>query len=328
MKIPWGLFLLLLFLPLAAGTSAQQTAPPVLEPGEATALAELMCRQLPNVATILEVVKIEDPGVGTNAGPAEDPRVTDDVYDALVWLGSYSLPCLVDRLDDAHWMPDPRMEPLMGAPTIGDVAYMILGDKGVPDLLPSLAHRKPEDMRMDDWFLWPTVGDHRRRLQAAVCDWLIKHPNCCSAPLITRKAALSGPKFRMSANDLAEAHERFSQLRLGMSAAQVLNIAGKPDAIDQGNESGEPVPPGSKPIGLLGFCADDRNEHLAYIYFTERWTSEIARRDPLRDHYVILFFSAEGKFTRMFSNVADISPIFPSTVAAWHRLMWGEPVKK
>jgi len=54
---------------------------------------------------------------------------------------------------------------------------------------------------------------------------------------------------------------------------------------------------------------------------------QIARRDPLHDQYVILYFSGEGKFTRMFSNVADISPIFPRSTASWRQLMWGEGIK-
>jgi hypothetical protein len=51
-------------------------------------------------------------------------------------------------------------------------------------------------------------------------------------------------------------------------------------------------------------------------------------RDPLRDQYVILFFFAEGKFTGMFSNIADISPILPRSKASCQRLMWGEPKLK
>lgn len=327
MKITGILLALLLLVPLAARTSAQPTASGALEPGDATRLAKLMCRQLPNVTSIIATVQIQ----GGEAKPAaEDPLVIDDVYDALVWLGPYSLPCLVDRLADTQWMPDPRSEPLLGTPLIGDVAYMILGDKGVSDVLPALAHRKPNDMRMDDWFTWPTVGDHRRRLQIAVREWLRQHPNCCAAPPVGRKAALSGVKFRMSASDLARVAVQFSRLRPGMSPAQVLEIAGKPDAVDKRGERGdEPFSiANARLVGLLGFCSGDRNENLAYIYFTERWTDLVSRRDPLRDRYVIVFFSAEGKFTRMFSNVAGISPIFPSTVAAWHRLMWGEPVKK
>jgi hypothetical protein len=74
---------------------------------------------------------------------------------------------------------------------------------------------------------------------------------------------------------------------------------------------------------LLGICSGDHNENLAYIYFVERWTEEIGRRDPLHDRYVIVYFSAEGKFTRMFSNIADIPPVFPQSAASWQRLLWG-----
>lgn len=115
-----------------------------------------------------------------------------------------------------------------------------------------------------------------------------------------------------------------------MSTEQVLSIAGKPDAIDKREESQSTNSTGPpQHIGLLGFCAADRGENLAYIFFTERWTIDIFRHDPLRDRYVILFFFAEGKFTRMFSNVADIPPIFPQSETSWRRLMWGEPkIKK
>jgi|HubBroStandDraft_6_1064221.scaffolds.fasta_scaffold09624_4 hypothetical protein len=322
MGIDKVLFVTLLLLS-AATVAAQQAAPPGLDPAQATELAELMCRQLPNVATILERIQTNDAPLG----PAKDPPVIDDVYDTLVGLGPYSLPCLVDQSADTRWMPDPRSEPLLGIPVIGDVAYMILADMGVRDVLPALAHKKPDQMRMDDYFLWPSVGDHRKRLQAAVRAWLGRHPGCCAAPQIIRTIR-SAPKFRMSAADLARAKTQFSRLRPGMSSEQVIDIVGKPDAIDRNDGSGDPSVSGSRRLGLLGFCASDHNENLAYIYFTERWGDEIALRDPLRDRYLILFFSAQGKFTRMFSNVADIPPIFPTGQAIWERLMWGPPVKK
>ena len=102
-----------------------------------------------------------------------------------------------------------------------------------------------------------------------------------------------------------------------MKPEQVLKIAGKPDAIDPGDNS-----PDHWHTALLGDCANDHNEKLAYIYFIERWADEIARRDPLRDRYVIVFFSGEGKLTRMFSNVASIAPILPPrSYRAWLRLI-------
>jgi len=297
-----------------------------LNSAEAGQLAELNCRQLPNVTTILETIQVPNDAPNSNIPPATEPPVTDDVYDALVRLGRFSLSCLTDRLIDTQWMPDPRSEPLLGVPLVGDVAYMILSDKGVPDVLPKLAHKKPHQLRMDDYFLWPSIGDHRLRLQSAVRAWLAQHPDCCAAPTIVRKA-VSKPKFQMSAVEFAATRTRLSRLRPGMSTEQVLSIAGKPDAIDT-SERSQSTSSVSQHIGLLGFCAADRGENLAYIFFTERWTGDILRRDPLRDRYVILFFSTEGKFTRMFSNIADIPPIFPRSEKTWQRLMWGEPKPK
>jgi hypothetical protein len=323
-RIPRAIFLLLFCLLLATTTPAQQTSPrPELDPTEATKLAELMCRQLPNVGTILEVVRIQTPNGPAPAAPSHEPMVIDDVYDALVRLGPYSLPCLTDRLLDTRWMPDPRSEPLLGAPLVGDVAYMILMDKGVQDILPTLGHQPPDMPGMLYYLWWPSVGNHRQRLQTAIRAWVLKHPHCCGGPPMMRPTAPSRVQLRMSTTALAKARVGFSRLRPGVSPAEVLKITGKPDAIDPGGDS-----PDHFRVSLLGFCANDHNEHLAYIYFTERWTDDVARRDPLRDRYVIVFFSAEGKMTRMFSNVAGIPPIFPQNKTVWERLMWGPPPKK
>ena len=327
MTLPKSLLLLFFLLPTFLFSRSAPAGSP--NAAEARQLAELMCRQLPNVTTIVETIQIPTNAPHNSVDPVAEPFVNDDVYDTLVLLGRYSLPCLTDRLADTHWMPDPRPEPLLGVPLVGDVAYMILADKGVPDMLPKLAHKKPDQLRMDDYFLWPSVGNHRLRLQAAVREWLAEHPNCCAAPSIVGKL-VSKPIFRMSANELALTRRRLSHLRPGMSAEQALRLAGKPDAIDKGEEnqgtSSVSVP---QHIHLLGLCAADRGENLAYIFFAERWGGDILRRDPLRDRYVILFFSAEGKFTRMFSNIADIPPIFPQSETSWQRLMWGEPkIKK
>jgi hypothetical protein len=278
-------------------------------------LAEFMCRQLPNVGTIPEIISSNGPSVNPPP-PPQEPPVTDDVYDALTQLGPYSLPCLTDRLLDSRWTLDPRTEPLLGAPVVGDVAYMILGDKGVPDFLPQLTHKKPGQLMMDDYFLWPRVGDHRLRLQTAVREWLVKHPSCCGAPPNLRDSAPTQLKSRMSKIDLEKARSGFSRLRLGMSPEEVLKITGNPDAMDRGTSDTD-----HRHTNLLGFCANDHGENLAYIYFTERWTDEIARRDPLRDRYVVVFFSTEGKLTRLFSNVVTIMPMFPRTYADWLRLV-------
>lgn len=311
--------MLLLLFPPDAVLFAQPSPQASLSPTEARKLAALMCGQLPNVGTILEYVRGESPR-GTAPAPPQEPIVTDDVYDALVRLGPYSVPCLTDRLLDTRWMPDPREEPLLGVPRVGDVAYMILADKGEPDFFPQLTHKKPDELRMDDYFSWPSVGDRRKQLQNAVRAWIAKHPDCCGAIPTLRKTARSHVISRMSTANFGKALAGFSSLRPGMSTAEVLQIAGKPDAVDPGGSD-----PDHWHTNLLGVCANNHNENLAYIYLTERWTDEIARRDPLRDRYVILFFSAEGKFTRMFSNIVEIPPAFPRNQVTWETLMWGVP---
>jgi hypothetical protein len=315
MKIPKQL-LLVLFLSQITVVFAQPVARPKLSVTEAKSLTELICGQLPNIGTILETVRIEVPE--PTSAPPQERTVTDDVYDALLELGPYSLNCLTDKLLDSRWMPDPRSEPLLGAPVVGDVAYMILADKGVPDLLPQLAHKQPNELRMDDYFMWPSIGDHRQRLQNAVRQWLIKHPDCCGAAPVLDSTAPSTLKLRMSRTELEKARSQFSRFRLGMSPEEVLTLMPTPDAIDRGSESDA----FHWETALLGLCANDHSENLAYIYFIERWTDEIARRDPLRDRYVIVFFSDEGKLTRMFSNVAAISPILPPrTYQHWLHLV-------
>jgi hypothetical protein len=124
-------------------------------------------------------------------------------------------------------MPDPRSEPLLGTPLVGDVAYMILADKGVKDVLPSLAHKKPDELRMDDYFLWPSLGDHRKRLQNAIRGWLVKHLDCCGTLPMRRSTAPSRVKFQMTTAALEKARKGFSQLRPGMSSADVIKDDGK-----------------------------------------------------------------------------------------------------
>ena len=314
-----------LFVLLSVTSSAQPPEHPVPGADRGKELAELMCQQLPNLTTFPDAIKTVNGGYTTDVSAPGRP-VFDDVYDTLTELGRSSVPCLVDQMADTRWMPDPRMEPLLGGPVVGDVAYMVLRAKGVPDFLPKLAHRKLEEMRMDDWFLWPNKGDNRQRLQAAVRAWVDNHPECCAVRHTTRKAAPAAPVLRASATALAAAHDRFSRLRLGMSPTQAQSIVGKPDAVDRDDDNGEKLLAGRSP-GLLGFCAHDHNENLAYIYFIERWTKDVLRREPLRDRYVIVYFSARGKLTRLFSNVVEISPVFLTDLEAWERLAWGKTPK-
>jgi hypothetical protein len=290
-----------------------------LNPAEAGELADLMCRQLPNLTTFDENAIVVAAPV-SRASPVIQLPLNDDVFATLRMLGKYSLGCLTDRITDVRWMPDPRTEPLLGAPLVGDVAYMVLTSKGVPDLLPGLAHRDINTLRMDFWFHWPTLGNNRLKLQAAVRRWITLHPNCCGEIEPVTGGAV---KFRMSGAELRAASVRVSRLRPGMNDKQVLGILGKPDAEDnKPTVMGDPSGP-----GLLTIGSRDRNEDVAWIYFFERWTDKVGLRDTLRDRYVILYF-AENRFVNAFSNVEEIAPIFPRTKSEWERAMWGPPVKK
>lgn len=311
---------LVLLSTIASELRGQQNPSPSLSPTEATKLAQLMCSQLPNLASVQDAVITID---SHDRKPTVEPFVWDDVYDALINLGKYSVPCLVNSLSDTRWMPDPRMEPLLGAPVIGDVAYMVLTEKGVPDLLPSLAKKNPKDMGMDDYFLWPSRGDNRLRLQAAVRKWTVEHPNCCAAPPTVRNS-FSKPLFRMSLREVDAARQSFARLRPSMSNLDVRRIVGEPVAVEREDANGDTGSDGNA-LHLLGVCSGGHNERSAYIYFVERWTKDIGRRDPLRDRYVIVYFNADGRFTRMFSNVTQISPIFPKGERSWQRVMWGRP---
>jgi SanA protein len=291
---------------------------------EAERLAKTMCAQLPNLGAFvehLEVGALHAPGVEPDTNLAFG-LIGDDTFDALFRLGSYSVPCLVDRLDDTRWMPDPRTEPLSGAPLVADVAYMVLLKKGVPDLLPALAHQK--NMRMDEYFRWPSSAGHRKQLQNAVRTWVREHPACCGDSEIDLRAASAQPVVHMTEDQVVEVGEKFRRLRPGMDPEEVLRLVGAPDAEDRGdvgsaNSQHSPM--------LLGGASNHRNEKLAYIYFTERWADEISRRDPLHDSYVILYFSGQDRFIRMFSNVPEIAPMVPSDSSAWKRMAGGDPLQ-
>jgi hypothetical protein len=194
---------------------------------------------------------------------------------------------------------------------------MILGDKGVSDVLPELAHKNPNEMIMGDSYIWASTGNHRQQLQDAVRAWIAAHPDCCGEPPTVRTTAPSLMKFQMSDTELVRTRRHFRKLRPGMNPEAVLSILGKPDAIDRTSD------PEQSEANLLGLCAANRNENVAYIYFVERWADEIGRRDPLRDRYAIVYFSAEGKLTRVFSNVSAITPLFPASETEWLKLAWG-----
>jgi hypothetical protein len=83
--------------------------------------------------------------------PFKGEPVSDAVYNELIAVGHPAIPCLVDKIDDATPMPDPRKAPpIPGGVAVGDVALFVLSDVSsvdFKDLLP------PEVLKE-----WPEQG--------------------------------------------------------------------------------------------------------------------------------------------------------------------------
>ena len=105
------------------------------------------------------------------------------------------------------------------------------------------------------------------------------------SPALQNENAPTQPGFQISETELARGINQFSQLRAGMTLAEIQSIVGKPDGVDRGLESTE-----HSRTDLLGLQTHNHNENLAYVYFVEHWTPEIATHDPLHDRYVVLLF--------------------------------------
>lgn len=293
------LFLCLILAILAhpSGTNAQSTPPAPLHQQQLAKLADRMCSQLPNLALL----------------PFKDDRFSgDDVHDTLVMLGPLSIPCLVDRITDETWMPDPRQAPTAPDVRAGDIAFLILNRLGVDFdvVLPMLDKEKWEGAGIYAYFAWANQPGNRKRLQEAVRDWLRNHPDCCRSEPSPRRDSRIQPGFRLSSPELSQLQQKLARLQPGMDAEPILQALGPTDF----------TPDKKSLCTSLGMAK--RGEGSTALYFVERWSEPHAARDFLRDRYVILFFSEQGKFIRLFSNVEEIPPIFPASQEAWFRLAW------
>lgn len=274
------------------------SAPP--NPQHLSKLAEQMCSQLPNVALL----------------PFKDTKLSgDDVHDTLVMLGAHAVPCLVDRIVDETWLPDPSQAPIAPDVRAGDIAFFILNELGVEFtlVLPLLDKEKWEGVGIYAYFEWANQPGNRKRLQQAVRDWLQLHPKCCGSNVPRGGNSLSRPEFRLSLPEFSRMRNELARLKPGEDATPTLKALGSP-SLTIYEES-----PHGNDWGMA-----KRGEHSAAVYFVERWSNSPKGRDFLRDRYVILYFTKEGKFVRMFSNVEEIPPVFPTDKDFWFRLVWPE----
>lgn len=266
---------------------------------EAKKLAELMCRQLPNAA----------------AFPVKSFMSGDDVHDTLVLLSSVAQPCLVDHLADATWMPDSRSEPLADFHA-GDAALWILTEAGLDwdkVVTPLLDPKKQESIGVFAYFDWVNKGNHRKVVQQAVKRWLQEHPECCG----TEKDFINTPETatitRISPPRLAELQQAWPRLRAGMDEKIARQLLGPPDVE-------------ADLLHLGGVASLNRYEKTAAFYFIETRSNagkpDFRHRDFVRDRYLIIFFSENGKFVRAFSNVPEFAAIFPRSEKLWSRIIY------
>lgn len=300
--------LLILFISLQPSVlHAQRTYSGALAGQTATQLAEVMCRQLPNSAGF----------------PLKGNLIGDDVHDTLVELGQYSLPCLIDHITDSTWMPDPRQEPLVGDFRAGDAAFYILCDKGLDFnlVLPMLDKKAWEAIGVYAYFEWVNKANHRRVLQDLVRRWVSAHPACCNTDLLSQARPGTGPHFQLSAERVSALRQRVLRVWPGMDESVARKMLGKPDfEVDQLNE------------GIEAIIDLDREERSAQVFSARRWSAledaDFGKRDFLRDQYVIVFFTTQGKLARIFSNVPQIPPMYPRSRQLWMTLMFGKDVAR
>jgi hypothetical protein len=288
--------LIIVALAYPSGTGAQGPPPGQPNQQQLSKLADRMCGQLPNLALL----------------PFKDDRFSgDDVHDTLVMLGARAVPCLGDRITDETWMPDPRQAPIADV-RAGDIAFFILNELGVDFdvVLPMLDKEKWDGVGIYAYFAWANQLGNRKRPQEAVRQWLRNHPDCCRREPSPSRDSRIQPRFRLSSPELSQLQQKLARLQPGMEQATIPKMLGPADFMHDEKSPG------------FNLGMHMRKEASAAFYFVERWSEPRAARDFLCDRYVILFFSDQGKFIRMFSNVEEIPPIFPASKDVWFRLAW------
>jgi len=276
----------------------------LLGPAKTAMLLHSVCRQLPNVRMMVEAMDENGEKFGdTFTGD-------DEVGYPLTALGDKAIPCLLSQITNSTWTPDPRMEPLIGSMTVGDVAYWSLMVLGVDW---DIAYRMLDRKRFDEvgvgaYFEWIDQPGNRKRLQTAVARWVKEHPQCCASRERFERDDRVAPEFVLSPGRLATLRQKLAEIHPGMSEQSVLEKLGKPDPIAEAQ---------SPDFDILR-----DGERRAATYFVESWSGNKQKRDLLRDHYVTLVFTEHGRFLRMFSNVEGIPPMYPKTAHDWQHWTW------
>jgi hypothetical protein len=223
-------------------------------------------------------------------------KVEDEVYNHLRALGADAIPCLIQRIKDAEPMRDPRQAPKWGDVRVGDTAFFVLGDMGIPlDLIlesvfSSADKERHKEVGIYAYFEWIAKGKNRRaQLQDAVRRWYDGNPDCCQTRLgeTSKKAE---PDFQMDDAGLHRLRKKLAAVRFGQRRGRVVSIVGSPASVAEYDSVAE--------VG--------RVKTLTYI--VRKW--DRGKDDLLLDRYVKLFFLNDGGLFGIFSSVPGIPSRF------------------
>jgi hypothetical protein len=217
-------------------------------------------------------------------------------------------------------MPDSRSEPLADFHA-GDAALWILSDAGLDwdgVITPLLDPKKTESSGVFEYFDWINKRNHRNVVQQSVKLWLQQHPKCCGSEADFGDTEIA-PVYKITPQRFAELQQAWTKLQPGMDEQLARQILGAPDAV-------------ADPEHLDGIMDLNRFEKSAEFYLIENRTGsngkfDFRRRDPLRDRYVIIFYSGNGKFARAFSNVGELPPIYPKSEKLWDAMIQASQIE-
>jgi hypothetical protein len=191
-------------------------------------------------------------------------------------------------------------------------------------ITPLIDPKKFESIGVYEYFDWVNKGNHRKIVQRAARNWLQEHPQCCGSEADFSATADASPSNTKTVYKIDP--QRFSRLKLalaklkpGMDEKQVRQLLGPPDAeADLRN--------------MMGMIDLTDYEKTAAFYLVETHaaageTFDIARRNPLRDRYAVVFFGGNDKFIRTFSNVSELPYTFSASDRLW-RSMFEESLTK
>lgn len=99
--------------------------------------------------------------------PKPDLPVDDEIYNGLLDQGGEAVPCLLGRVTDEQFMPDPRQAPFYGGFMVGDAAFFMLLEiceiSSIEQFLPEPYHSQWENQGVYAYFAYVWEGVENRQ---------------------------------------------------------------------------------------------------------------------------------------------------------------------